>query len=232
MYYNVGQAGNSYFIYDDSDDSCELIDADKLQGFNIISGSMNYRHNIEKIAVVYHFKRVNNIFDKRLAAYEFIVKNKSGFRYKESIEIGVSLVKLEDFVFGVESDYIKSMIIDGYVILTHMKLVQSVRLGTRRSTTSTVNNSGVGYDVTFEVSGFSFYVKDSRGSNHKYYTWGTVIPVQMLSSIMKFVSSHDLEGMLNAFNGIFHRKLTFSATEKFDVLKLSYFGELNVVEWF
>lgn len=185
MYYIVGSWKNYSFVFDSSDNSCEMVDNDKLKNSGIACQPyIDKPVDMVTAILTYGVPQINHVHEKMLVEYTIGLSN------GKSCRASLNLMIVPKSWLGSKSvPYFKFSSYgypDDYGLFLFIRLNQ---WGVDK------NNSAGLQEVLVEGYG-TFY--------------GVVVPRLMMNFIMQIAKSHNLHGIFSVTDGLFYNKLHVS----------------------
>lgn len=203
MYYIVGKNGkngkNGVFVYDSEDCSCELIPRGRLNESGIdYEEAYENQCSLYKLVSMYNFISRFGFYVKSLVCYNIQVYRGSKNYLLDNI-LNVLLIRTNMFAFdyGLSGDYAILLYFSVELIAQSnvVDLIEFNNWGSQSGLQSYTINMGNGWE---EI-------------------WGIIIPVQMLDYTLRLVKMHDLQGLFDAYDNIFDKKLQYRCWSKFNM---------------
>lgn len=205
MYYIVGEWRTNYFIFDDSDNSVELVTFEQFEklkksGVNISNEILIETNpiDINKFKMLYSFDKPSKVYRKVLLTYVAPCINYEGRLCYPRIELVFVVIPRSMFKSSAYYSYFRVCLKYGYpisgkkddyiiilVLNTDAQQVSSGRID--------VKNNGIKFLDTVDKP---YYTYASGVDN------GFVVPLRLFLYMMQLYGNRDLSGIFRAFNGL------------------------------
>lgn len=220
MFYDCGWLNDYRYIYDTSDDTCELVDLYRLSKNEIYTTTMEPQACLMKLAVAYNFSHDTLGLKKKVCNYAASFTD----NVKLTVNLDLRLLPIGEYCYyGGSSD-------------THSDVVNTIRYLTYDSgkhdsfmiylcfsPSATVPNTSVYFRYTPELR-----LIVSKFNNIRLT--GLPIPVQMLTTIERLKRKMDISALDKALGGALFTNLklrSLSASNE----NGEYTGKLDFVNW-
>lgn len=197
MFYKVGEFDRAYFVYDDRDESCELVSWDKLRSSNIVVNEpISCKYSLPKLLMSCGLSWDNSL----IVPICFYTTYYSKFVVKVVMELGV--VRTEDIRYSKDRLFLQQMS-ELYGYMPDYALMMYVYI----SNVNGVSNMGYArgaceYNFVIPLQSMCFLYKGMLS-----YCSGMLIPFQMFLYTYKLFKEHDIDGIFRAYNGLFDKDL-------------------------
>lgn len=178
MFYEVGKYRDWVFIYDSSDETCEMVEYQSLKESGVAYKKRGMQiANFSKIRMMYGFEKYWDVLYKPLLSYELEVEVPNWCAH---IPLGLGIRIIPKEVLSSSN----KISIHNCVILIQVNNYRSEFVPKEGMFRTIKSKYKVGYD-------------------------GIVIPMEMLSYIMRLRENKDTAGFFSAFGGLLSYKLQF-----------------------